>query len=125
MKENNMNLISKVVIKKSLIENAGWGVFVTENVNKGDLVEECVVFPLSNELDGLDDYRLMWTEEADAMASGCGNIYNHSDDPNVEFTFVFDMNIIKVYALKDLNVGDELFKKYSCPLWFSANKPNL
>ena len=91
-----MKLLSKVEIKKSLLEGARWDTFLTEDVSKGDLVEECVVFPLSNELDGLNDYR-------------------HSENPNIEFTYLFDMNLIRIYALKDLTKGQELYKKYSCP----------
>ena len=40
-----MSLVSKVEIRKSLIEGAGWGAFITEDVMKGALIEECVVFP--------------------------------------------------------------------------------
>jgi len=121
--KSNMSLVSKVEIRKSLIEGAGWGAFITEDVMKGALIEECVVFPLSNELDGLDDYRLKWTEKDDAMGSGCANIYNHSEDPNVEFSYIFDLNIIRIHALKNLTRGQELYKKYSCQLWFTAQNP--
>jgi hypothetical protein len=110
-------LISRVRVGPSSIQNAGWGVFATDSVVSGDVLEECVVFPLDN-YDVLSDHRLAWTEQEDAMASGCANLYNHSDTANVRFVLDHEAKLIRIVALRDLQVGEELFKKYCCPVWW-------
>ncbi len=97
----------------------GWGVFARCNLEPQQLVEECVAFELSNEYpDVLAHYRLAWTDAYDAMASGSANLYNHSDDPNVEFKNNIEQKTITVRAIKAIAAGEELFKKYVCPVWW-------
>ena len=117
---DNRSLITYTRVSKSTF--SGWGVFLNvTRITPGQIIEECVVFPLTNDQpDILSDHRLAWTDESDAMASGNANLYNHSDDPNVEFQFDVDNRIINIVSIKELHRGDELFKKYACPLWWTS-----
>jgi len=97
----------------------GWGVFASSDLHPGQIIEECVVFEISNEFpDILKDHRLAWTDTHDVMASGNANLYNHSDDPSVVFESNFEFTKILIRAVKPVQAGEELFKKYACPIWW-------
>lgn len=115
----------------------GRGVFAEDYYYQGEVVETCVAIPFEYHEcpadfpglmwleqpivpvpDGLANYQLYWTDTHDAVATGCALMYNHSDDPNVEFVNDYEKNLIYVKALRFIQKDDELVKKYKCGKWW-------
>ena len=71
-----------------------------------------------------DHYLLYWSDEPGReLAMGCGllMIYNHSTDPNVEFTDGPEPETMSVIALRDIVAGEELTYDYGVDLWFEGD----
>ena len=112
----------------------GRGVFTSENIDKGTLVETSPVIVMSREerklLDQtlLHDYIFEWGEKKDqcCMALGYVPVYNHSYRSNCEYEMDFDNGFINIKAVRFIKAGEELFINYngdwndSKKLWFDA-----
>ena len=99
----------------------GLGVFATDFINKGEVVEDCKVLPLPISESGVDilpDYRFNYPARQQkwehlVVALGMGSMYNHSDKPNIiwenhpTIPFVF-----RYVALKDIYKGEQCFIYY-------------
>jgi hypothetical protein len=98
----------------------GLGVFTESWIAEGTRIELCQVLPLRGVPDNtaLWDHQLAWTDECDAIASGCALFYNHSDVPNVKMIRDIEGEEIQVIALRDIDVGEELLVKYACKPWW-------
>jgi SET domain-containing protein len=109
----------------------GRGVFCTHPLSEGDLIEisPVIVLPekeielLSHSL--LYGYYFSWGEKQDqcAIALGYGSLYNHSEEPNAEFTPDFSDDTILFTALRDIPAGEEITIDYQSgaivrALWF-------
>lgn len=113
----------------------GRGVFTSEPIAKGTIVEMAPVIVLSGEerklLDQtlLHDYIFEWGEDAKqcCMALGYVPIYNHSYQSNCEYEMDFAQQQIRVQAVRDIEAGEELFINYNGdwddkkPVWFSVS----
>ena len=114
------------------IPGKGRGVFATQTIVAGRLIEEApvVVMP-SHEVQYLDkialqDYYFLWGTEqrAAAIALGVCSICNHSFEPNCEYIRRYDTESICLVARRDIKAGEELTINYNGsgigdrPLWF-------
>jgi SET domain-containing protein len=89
-----------------------------EFIKQGEIIEECPVVlvphsqldPLSNTV--LNYYEFVWDETNEAIAFGYGSLYNHSANPNVEFSFDYDRRVIIFSAKHDIQVDEEMFIDY-------------
>ena len=114
----------------------GRGVFTSEDIPAGTLVEVAPVIVMSKEdrilLDQtlLHDYIFEWGDEKDrcCMALGYVPIYNHSYQSNCEYEMDFDQQQINIKTVRRIGSGEELLINYngdwddSRPLWFDANE---
>ena len=114
--------------------NKGRGVFTTERLNAGIVVEDSPVIVMTNKdrelLDKtlLHDYIFEWGEKKESccMALGYISIYNHSDDSNCEYFMDFENETIQIKASKIISAGEELTINYhgdggvSGGLWFAV-----
>ena len=112
----------------------GRGVFTSEAISAGTLVEIAPVIVMSGEdrklLDQtlLHDYIFEWGEQNElcCMALGYVPVYNHSYNSNCEYEMDFEQELIAIRAMRDIAVGEELFINYngtwnkSDPVWFDA-----
>jgi uncharacterized protein len=108
------------------------GVFTSEPISAGTLIEESPVIVMSKDeraiLDKtkLHDYIFEWGENKDqcCMALGLVAIYNHSYKSNCEYEMDYDNDIIRIHAVRDIKAGEELFINYNgdwndeTPVWF-------
>jgi uncharacterized protein len=115
-------------------ENMGLGVFTSENIEAGTIVEVAPVIVMSSEerklLDQtlLHDYIFEWGRDKQqcCMALGYVPIYNHSYKSNCEYEMNFDNQNITIKAIHFIKAGDELFINYNGnwndkkPVWFEA-----
>lgn len=112
----------------------GRGVFTSEDIGAGILVEVAPVIVMSKEertlLDKtlLHDYIFEWGEEKDrcCMALGYVPVYNHSYQSNCEYEMDFEEQHINIRTVRSIGAGEELFINYNGdwddarPLWFDA-----
>lgn len=63
----------------------------------------------------LQFYTFKYNETQDCLVLGDGELFNHSDNPNVKFNLVdFDCRkIMQFVAIKDIKEGEQLFISYN------------
>jgi SET domain-containing protein len=112
----------------------GRGVFTSENIKPGTLVEVAPVIIMTGEerklLDKtlLHDYIFEWGGSKDqcCMALGYAPVYNHSYRSNCEYEMDFEKEQINIRAVHFIKAGKELFINYNGnwnsdkPVWFDA-----
>ncbi len=115
-------------------QKMGRGVFTSEEITAGTIIEISPVVIMSNEerklLDQtqLHDYIFEWGTTGDqcCMALGYVAVYNHSYSSNCEYVMDYTEVMINIIAIRDIAAGEELFINYngewndSTPLWFDA-----
>ena len=112
----------------------GRGVFTSENIEKGTMVEESPVIVMSAAerkfLDQtlLHDYIFEWGRKKDqcCMALGYVPVYNHSYQSNCEYEMDFEKEVINIKTMHFIKAGGELFINYNGKwnnkkkVWFEA-----
>ena len=115
-------------------DSMGLGVFTSEDISKGTVIEESPVIVMGlNERELLDqtllhDYIFEWGQKKDqcCMALGYIPVYNHSYKSNCEYEMDFTRRTITVRAVHFIKAGQELFINYNGewnsdkPVWFDA-----
>jgi uncharacterized protein len=114
--------------------NMGRGVFTSESIEEGTVVEIAPVIVMSREerrlLDQtlLHDYIFEWGIKKDqcCMALGYIPVYNHSYRSNCEYEMDFENDTISIKTVRFIKKGEELFINYNGdwndnkPLWFDT-----
>ena len=115
------------------IPGKGRGVFCSENIKKGTLIEECPVIVCPPEdrthIDKtfLYNYYFLWEDDhlSTAIALGFGSMYNHSYSPNAYYETFYEDQVIQFLALEDIPANTEITVNYNhdpkdqTPLWFA------
>ena len=99
----------------------GRGVFTSENIEKGMIIERSPVIVMSLEERRLLDQTLMhdyifeWgaKKEQCCMAMGYVPVYNHSYRSNCEYEMDFDNASISIKTVRFIKAGEELFINYN------------
>ncbi len=111
---------------------SGRGVFSTEDIPAGSVIEICPVILLppdqiaAIESTELFDYYFQWAEDEKscAICLGYGSLYNHSFSPNARYYTDFESDTLDVIALLDIPAGEEITFNYNGepddlePVWF-------
>ena len=115
-------------------EKMGRGVFTSEKIEPGTLVEVSPVIVMSRDerklIDQtlLHDYIFEWGTDKQqcCMALGYVPVYNHSYKSNCEYEMDFEHQTIRIKAIHFIKAGEELLINYngnwnnSKPVWFDA-----
>ena len=99
-------------------DGKGMGAFANQKIKKGELVEKGLARRI--ECNGTQNpYLFTWSENRDvwAFASGCATFYNTSLEPNCRVDRDFENDTFHIYALTDIEIGDELTHKYKSLEW--------
>ena len=107
---------NKVVVKKSNLH--GYGVFAEKNIKKGEKIEECYFILTKGGDKVLDDFYFN-AKGKDAVFLGFGSIYNHSTDPNADYTINLKKRLATIKASTSIPKGKEIFISYGDE-WFSS-----
>jgi uncharacterized protein len=113
----------------------GRGVFTGAPIRSGDLIEVCPVIVMKpGEMEVLDtttlyDYYFLWGDEQKqcVIALGFGSLYNHFCPSNADYFMDFDELIIEIFAVRDIEAGEEITINYhgdpkdSTPTWFMTD----
>lgn len=117
----------KITIKES--KGKGRGVFATEDIKSGEVVEVAPIIVLKHE-DFVDTrWNLLfeyyfWLDHEVVLALGYGSMYNHSMESNAEYKIDTKKKSITFTTIKDIKKGEEIFFNYKgsssskSPLWF-------
>ncbi len=112
----------------------GRGVFTSEDIEAGTIVEVSPVIVMSGEerklLDQtlLHDYIFEWGADKGqcCMALGYVPVYNHSYKSNCEYEMDFENQTISIRSVHFIKAGEELFINYNGnwndrkPVWFDV-----
>jgi uncharacterized protein len=110
----------------------GRGVFTSENLTSGTVIEISPVIVMSREerilLDKtlLHDYIFLWgrDESECCVALGYVSVYNHDYQSNAEYEMDFSADTIRITSVRDIIKGEEIFINYNGtwndpkPVWF-------
>ena len=124
---------------RSVTEIAGWGVFSREQIHAGEIIEiaPAIVYPRklmevaiwACQAEGItdaelkiDQYSINWQTQG-AIMLGWASIYNHSDNPNAKFIADYDLNLIGIQALKNIDANSQILVSYG-EHWFNQ-KPYI
>ena len=107
---------NKLSVKKS--SKHGYGVFAEKTIKKGELIEECYIILSKGGDDVLQDYYFDANGKY-ALFTGFGSIYNHSDDPNADYTINKKNKLATLKADRTIRKGEEIFVSYGNE-WFSS-----
>ncbi len=125
--ENNEYVKSHKIIVKMSKPELGLGVFATEDIKVGELIERCPMIQMAWRSRYLHDPVISKYMYSDAgcncehcqlhghhmfMVLGYGMIYNHQDDPNTEWRFNYRNLLGDVVAIKPIKTGEEIFVHY-------------
>lgn len=118
---------TKIEIKIS--EGKGMGVFATQKILKGEIIETCYLLRIPKEGDLLTDYRFLYpkrTLSEYVIPLGYGCIYNHSNSPNADWIDHPEYKAFNFFALKDIEIGEEICVYYGGEdYWNSRKKINI
>lgn len=123
-------MVTGLVVKPT--QERGLGVFATQRIEKGDLIECCrvIVIPrtdvyLISSNSTIRHYVIDWDGKL-AIPTGYGCYYNHSYEPNAIHAKHVDISEIHFHALTDILPYEEItfnyggYPTYNEPLWFEV-----
>ena len=108
----------KICIKDS--PGKGRGVFATESISAGEVIELSYIKILNPVIEHLDTHCYSFpkwskTPEYNFLPFGYGIVYNHSDEANSDWEC--DGTIMKIYATRDIEAGEECCITYNPFFW--------
>ncbi len=112
----------KICVKDSPLH--GLGVFATEDIAKGGLIELCPYLVIDDddlqETNRLNDY--LFTSPDDPgdylVLMGFGMLYNHGDPANAEWQIDDEDNrFVRMTAARDIAKGEEILHDYGSDYW--------
>jgi len=107
---------NEIYVKKSKMH--GYGVFAKKKLRKGEKIEECYIIISKGGDKVLEDFYFDAKGKC-AVFTGFGSIYNHSDDPNADYTININKRIATIKASRTIQKGEEIFVSYG-DKWFSS-----
>lgn len=130
---------SKIYCDASKNPGAGRGVFASQDIFAGEVIEVCPVVEFTIEDSRklreteLRNYHFMWGEDDEteqvAVCLGFGSLYNHSYQPNTTYKKRIDARVIAFVALRAIPEGEEITVNYNhgnpndkSPLWIPGIK---
>jgi hypothetical protein len=107
----------KIYVEDSQIH--GRGVFASEFIKRGEILEECHFFLVPSGVEYpqiLHDHFFSWPKRTNddlAVCLGYGSIFNHSDDNfNADWETDTQRNKFIFFAVKDIQEGEEICTNY-------------
>lgn len=115
---------SKIRLGYSGIE--GRGVFATQDISEGELIERCPMVPLSWRMNYHKDpviWQYCFTRSCPCeeckkhgghflMVLGYGQVYNHQNDNSAQISFDMKSLTADIRAKRNIAAGDEIFISY-------------
>ena len=109
----------KIYISSSSIKGAGRGVFATQKIKSGEIIEICPVIEVPLADSSNDDEKGLLTNyffyfgKALATVLGCGSLYNHSYEPNATYVKRPSERVIEFISIRDIEPNEEIVVNYN------------
>lgn len=104
----------KIYVDKSY--TSGRGVFASEDIKAGEILEECHYFivPNAEYPKILRDHFFSWPKGGGdlAVCLGYGSIFNHSENYCADWVTDVHGDFFKFFATRDIKAGEEIFTNY-------------
>lgn len=121
-----MNLMTHIKTE----EKTGRGVYATFYMPPEQVIAREELLVLNTEdsarVNGTDlqYYTFVFNETQDCLVLGDGELYNHSDDPNVGYQLVdYDgRKLMMFFTLREIQKGEQLFINYSTDMKVDTTK---
>ena len=119
-------LLNKIAVKKSM--RHGFGVFAEKEIKKGQVIEQCYFILTQGNDQHLEDFyfeakpkqvKRKQTKRKYAVFLGYGSIYNHSEDPNADYTINHNKRIATIKSRKTIKKNEEILISYGDD-WFKC-----
>jgi hypothetical protein len=113
MCKNYLLFPEKVIVRRSKIHR--WGVFARQKIKKYEIIEESPYFFVPSPEIELAPSCVPYSYEFNGnfiIGMGLCGLYNHSFDPNIEYEVDKINEIMRHYAIKDINIDEELTLNY-------------
>jgi len=126
---------TKIIVNHSNVE--GRGVFATEDIREGEIVERCPMIRLEHRSTYQHDptiWKYCYTQPKCDCADcknhgfyfwavlGYGMIYNHQDIPNTKWSFNYKESYADVVSVSDIKKDTEIFVTYGSSYFKGRNK---
>lgn len=105
----------------------GWGVFTRDALPEGTLVERAPFLILdlgATQAPPLSDYVFRLSDEEGsalfdqrALVLGWGSLYNHADEPNVEYAMILEQQLFEFTTRRAVRAGEQLLVSYGAVWW--------
>ena len=107
-------------INVRFIEKKGLGVFATEKILKGEIIEECPLFSLGKDNSPqslhFKNYRFNYPKERGGeetvLSWGYGSLYNHDKNPNCDWEEHPYNKGFRFFSLRDIKKDEEITISY-------------
>ena len=108
----------------------GRGVYARTSFKQGEILEVAPVIVVAasavpEEGGAPDGYLLDWEPDVEGeehcMPLGYIMLYNHSKNPNIRLESDTGEMTITAFALRDIEVGEEITWDYACDIWFDED----
>lgn len=137
--EERLELDFKRKIRLGYSPLHGKGVFATDDIEPGELVERCPLKVMGFRMNYHKDpviWSYMFTNSCPCeeckrhgghflMVMGYGQIYNHQDDNSVSMKFDLKNEVADIVALRQIKKGEEIFVNYGPNYFNNRDKIDL
>lgn len=104
----------KLAVRRSNIHR--WGVFARQKIKKYEILEEFPYFSIPteelNECKSCLPYSYFLSDKFSVIGMGFCGLYNHSSNSNVDCEIDKVNEVMRHYATRDIQVGEELTLDY-------------
>lgn len=107
---------NKIYVDDSSVH--GRGVFCSEAIKHGEILEECHFFKVPSDIEypqELHDHFFTWPKRGEGLCVclGFGSIFNHSETGfNADWETDTQKNKIIFFSLREIQPGEEIFTNY-------------
>lgn len=102
-----------------------YGVFAIDDIQDNETFEECNVIEVPvDEVKGsvLMDYMFKISNDLYVLALGSGSVYNHRNQPNARWEYDADKQLLKLSAIRRIQMGEQIFISYGRDYFKSRNQ---
>jgi SET domain-containing protein len=120
---NTVYILKETPVYYNTDKNFKRGVFAARNIKLGEKIEVSPTIHIEK-VDGILKNYVFEKSGKHYVAFGCGSMFNHSDKPNVDWSFN-DRNDILFVANKPIRKNDQLMINYGTYYWTSRSDKKI
>jgi hypothetical protein len=112
---NTVYILKETPVYYNTDPNFGRGVFASRNIRSGEKIEVSPTIQIDKSEGILKNY-VFGKDGKQYVAFGCGSMFNHSDNPNVNWSFNSNNDILFI-ANQNIRKGQQMLINYGKVYW--------